>query len=285
MNNKTVSDLQAHSDCPLIHKKDEPVFEIIGYRTGTTVSHTINAATIVCVIDGEIKFSNKTAVKNELFVLSAHSNFTVEFTQSGSLLYLYIPSDIEICWRIKQKMFEYSPQTARRNATLQATKTIENCISRFIDATTQNVQCTKLLQSYIGVIVNMICVEYPLDMLADFFSPLRYCDAKNGINFKAIVLQNRNKIFKVSEFAEAVYMSSVSFRRRFERVFGMHPQVWIMKNRQNLIYDELRNGTKSLTQISILAGFKSVREFFAYCKKHFGRTAATIRREDGNQEE
>jgi AraC-like DNA-binding protein len=279
MNNERIADLQQHENCPFYQKKDNPVFEVISHRRGTAVCHKISDAAIIFVIEGEIAFSNRTAAKNEFFMLPARTNFTVEFLESGSLLYLYIQPESDICWRVKQMLFEHSPHIMQQNLSLQTTDRIEKHISLFIALTDNNVQCIKLLKAQILVLLNIICVEYPVDTLAGFFSPLRYCHSKNGVNFKDVVLQNKNKVFKVCELAAATLMSRASFRRKFVRVFGMTPQDWITQERVKYIEFMLKYETIPLNQVAQQAGFFSVREFYGYCKKMFGKTAKEIRKE------
>jgi AraC-like DNA-binding protein len=117
--------------------------------------------------------------------------------------------------------------------------------------------------------------------LINFFEPLRTFSFDRGLNFKPEVLKNRHKLFKVSQFAEALHMSRATFRRHFEQNFGMNPHDWIHQERVKLVEQELKNSDLPLQQVAQKTGFVSIRDFYSFCRKHLGRTAMEIRKGAG----
>jgi len=283
MTNEIVQELQHHLDCPYYQRKDSPVFEIISHRKGVEISHKMEKVALVFVTEGEIEFSfdsnkNRIARSGEFFMLPVNTDLTVVFQETGSLIYFYISADTDICWRVKQSLSGYALRTSGQCLVFQTNSIIQNHITSFTTITEQGVLCLKYLNVQIFSLLELICMFYPLESLAEFFEPLRSYTFRHGINFKDVVLQNRNKLFKVSDFAAATYMSRATFRRYFERIFEMNPQDWITQERKKLIEHELKYGVLPLRQIAMKAGFISVREFYGYCQKRFGKTATEIRK-------
>jgi AraC-like DNA-binding protein len=284
MNNKKVNILPSHLDCPYYQSKDSPVFEIINHRKGVEISQKMDKVALVFVTEGEIAFSfdsntDLTARYGDFFMLPVNTDFTAVFKESGSLLYFYVPAENDICWRVVHRLSGYSVRTSTQNIVLSSTEIIQNHIRNFLMIAENGILCLKYLNAQIFSLLELLCMLYPLDTLAEFFEPLRSYTSRENAHFKEVILQNRNKLFKVSDFAAAVYMSRSTFRRYFERTFGMNPQEWITQERVKLIEQELKYGTLPLRRIAMKAGFLSVREFYGYCQKKFGKTATEIRNE------
>jgi len=238
---------------------------------------------LVVVREGLIEFwwENRTprqAVSGELFLLPANVDFTVKFIEYSSLLYLYIPQEMEICWHIKQMISGYSVKSEEKGSVLKINDLIEKQIELFIETTKSQQLCTKCLNLQIHSILYTVCANYPTDLLTDFFLPIRYAVSRHLTNFQDIVMHNKNRLFSVTEFAAETFMSRTTFRRHFERVFGTNPQDWITQERLKLIEHELKYDIKPLGEIAKLAGFNNSREFYVYCKKYFGKTATEIRK-------
>jgi AraC-like DNA-binding protein len=264
-------------------KDDEPVFEIINHSRNVTVGQKMKSIALVVVREGTIEFSwenrdARQAVADEMFLLPVNVDFTVKFIEYSSLLYLYVPSEMEICWSVKQMLAGYSIKTNEEGSILKINNLIQMQIELFIETTKYQQLCAKCLNYQTNSILFTICANYPAELLADFFMPIRYTASQQLTNFQDIVLRNKNRLFSVTEFAAETYMSRTTFRRHFERIFGTNPQDWIKQERLKLIEHELKYDIKPLNEIAKLTGFNNTREFYFYCRKHFGKTATEIRK-------
>jgi len=284
MNTETTIDLQEHLNCRYYQKKDSPMFEIINHREGIEISQKMKRPVLVFVTEGEIEFSfdkntDRTAHRNEFFMLPADTDLTVRFLQTTSLLYFYIAADTDFCWRIRQKLLGYHRSHAKgQTVILPSIDIIQKYIDVFLAITDQGILCVKYLNCQISALLDLICVFYPDEVLIDFFKPLTSFGFGRSIDFKEEILKNRNLLFKVSEFADIVHMSRTAFLRKFVRVFGMNPQNWIIQERMQLVEQELKYGTLPLKRVAQKSGFTSATEFYTFCRVHLGRTAAEIRR-------
>jgi len=262
---------------------DEHYCEIIRHNKGVELTmDSDEEAGFVFVISGKIDyyFGNsavKTACTDDFFILPSQVNYSIKFTELSILFCFYIPTDSDFYTRINKKTDFSVSKFSTSGAILKMDSFIRNSVKLFISAIDRGFVGKQFMMAQMEILLLAIYKIYTVDQIADFFAPLQFDRFDN--KFKHVVLQNKNRMFKVADYANAVCMTRPTFQRHFERAFNMPPQKWIMQNRQNMICDELQNDTKSLSQISVLTGFKSVREFFAYCKKHFGKTAATIRKE------
>jgi len=281
-----MENMQKHLDCPCFQKDDDYVFESIKHRKGVEITQKTVDAALIFVMSGEIEFSFnrggiRTADAGDFFLLPARADYLIKFTTSAVLQCYYIPMNIDLCWRIKEKVLKSSITPQNSNGfNLTMNNIIRNQLNIVQTITEQGLFCRKYLTNQLQILISYITLFYPVEVLAEFFAPLRF-GTKSEIyetNFHYTVLQNKNKFFKVSDFAKAANMSRMTLRRYFEQQFKMTPQQWIMQERVKLIEDELKHSTKTLTQIANLTGFHSVREFFGYCKKHFGKTATQVRK-------
>jgi AraC-like DNA-binding protein len=287
----TIQDVNRHLNCHYYQKEDNSVFEIIKHRKGVALSRESDNANLVIVISGEVRITSVksgsfTACTDSLIILPAQEDIVFKFIKQSCLLSFFIPLDIDFCSRVRRTIFENTVETtAEEGRVLQANAFLQTYISLIYSSLEQKFLCANHINSQLQTLLAYICAFYPLPMLANFFAPMLNGTSSKiyDVNFKCAVLQNKNRFFKESEYAEAAKMSRTTFRRYFRRVFNENPKEWILSERNKLIENELKHSSKSLKNIAAIAGFKSVREFYAYCKKHLGRQATKIRKEHTQQ--
>jgi len=120
----------------------------------------------------------------------------------------------------------------------------------------------------------LISAYYCDEELARLFHPV----FKGDIIFKSIVLQNKNKLFTVEEFANAVHLNRNSFRNRFSEIFGINPSEWIISNRAEQVLNELKKD-KSIMNIVHDCGFSSYPNFVRFCRNFLHNTPASLRKQ------
>jgi len=287
MTSETIQTLEQHKDCPSYQKKHSPVYEVFSLREGIRISQYLKTSALVFVIEGSVEYTfsgnQSVAAKSEdFFILPPHTNFTMKFLEPATLLFLYIAAESEFCWRIKKLVIsnKKAKDENLQGSLLRMNEFIRLAIKQFLAVTDKGLLCTTYLNSQIQSMLTCICCFYPDEMLAEFFAPLRlntFVPVK-GADFKEIILQNKYRFFRVSDIVAATNLSRTTVRRYFERCFNVTPQDWIDEKRRELIEHELKYDLKPLKKIAEMTGFKSVREFYGYCQKRFGKTATEIRK-------
>ena len=116
---------------------------------------------------------------------------------------------------------------------------------------------------------------YTKEELAMFFSPILGKD----LDFKDFVLTHYKQIFDVKEFAQKANMSQSTFNRRFKESFNDTALKWLLARKSESILNDIVKSDLTFAEISEKYRFSSPSYFVTFCKKHYGKTAAELRRE------
>ena len=116
---------------------------------------------------------------------------------------------------------------------------------------------------------------YTKEELAMFFSPVL---GKN-LDFKDFVLTHYKQIFDVREFAQKANMSQSTFNRRFKESFNDTALKWLLARKSESILNDIVKSDLTFAEISEKYRFSSPSYFVTFCKKHYGKTAAKLRKE------
>ncbi len=92
------------------------------------------------------------------------------------------------------------------------------------------------------------------------------------------VMQNIETGLSVEELAFLCHMSVATFRRRFNRLFGMSPREWLKNERMKLAARALTADGASPAQVYRNAGFATPSAFSRAFRRHFGQTPGEYRR-------
>ncbi|MDR1671157.1 MAG: AraC family transcriptional regulator [Alistipes sp.] len=113
---------------------------------------------------------------------------------------------------------------------------------------------------------------YTREQIAELFYPIIGC----SLDFKALILENYNKVANVSELASLSHMSRSSFDEAFKKEFGIPAGKWLLQRKaQDVLYHMSRPGA-TLSDIMIQFDFSSPSHMTRFCKQHFGRTPSEI---------
>src|SRR5690606_31502312 len=88
-------------------------------------------------------------------------------------------------------------------------------------------------------------------------------------DFETVVNNNLNKNLTVSQLAFLCNMSVSTFKRTFEKIFGMPPKKYFREYKLNRSMIMLKEG-KRPTEIYFELGYESLSAFSSEFKKHFG---------------
>ena len=117
--------------------------------------------------------------------------------------------------------------------------------------------------------------DYELSMLVHSLS--EYTDS-----FQYFVLKNYDKVKTVEEFAELGGYTATTFRRIFTSVFHRPVYEWMQERRKEGILYELRHTDFTISEICYKYGFESLPHFSNFCKKNFGLSPRSLRKEAGS---
>jgi AraC-like DNA-binding protein len=84
----------------------------------------------------------------------------------------------------------------------------------------------------------------------------------------------------VENFARLTGRSLASFKRDFDKVFGMPPRHWLQNKRLTEAHAQIINDNKKPSSICLELGFESFSHFSCAFKKQFGYSPKDIRSGD-----
>ncbi|MBB4038368.1 AraC-like DNA-binding protein [Dysgonomonas hofstadii] len=96
--------------------------------------------------------------------------------------------------------------------------------------------------------------------------------------FSSYVMRNSHNYKSVSELAQALNYSVSGFEKHFKRIFGVSPYKWMLHNKADKVYYEIRHERRSFKDICDEFGFSSISHFTNFCKTYLGDTPSNIRK-------
>jgi AraC-like DNA-binding protein len=264
---------------------ENPAIEIGDYKKGTTINRTAKNTMLFFVLEGVISAScgfaeNRLIEEERFFLIPPGAPYSFHFQEETKLYCCHLTEDILLCRKGKPellsemceklKLIDQDSDLFSIKANPYIIKVLENSIA--------NIKLGLRWVNYQRIIIQelqiLISAHYDEEELAYLFYPV----LKGDIVFKSIVLQNKNKLFTVEEFAAAVHLNRNSFRNRFTEIFGINPSEWIIANRAEQVIAELKKD-KSIMNIVHDCGFSSYSNFVRFCKNFLHETPAMLRQQ------
>jgi AraC-like DNA-binding protein len=119
---------------------------------------------------------------------------------------------------------------------------------------------------------------YTKEQIAELFWPM----IGNSLDFKALILENHNKVTNVSELAELAHMSRSSFDEAFKKEFCVPAGKWLLQRKAQHVLHRMSEPGVTLSDIMIKFDFSSPSQLTRFCKQHFGRTPSEIMQDLAN---
>jgi AraC-like DNA-binding protein len=281
---------ELHHACSYYQTEEKSIVEILNFEARETIHRLKAEGQMVFVIRGKVDFSYSTgktlrAGENDCFIVPRKIRFSIRFNQPTTLLIFNITLGESFCSRIYDDIFNIAPVAfCGQSSVIEANSLIKQHIEIVCMAIDKGFLCTAFFYSQLQCLLNLICAFYPKDIVMQFFAPLVSYSFREVADdrFRSTVLQMQDMVFSVRKLAELTGQNIVSFRRHFERLFGMNPHQWITENRKQIIYRELKINTLTLDEIAAKVGLGSASDLHRYCRKYFGTTVKSIRKNNGH---
>ena len=150
---------------------------------------------------------------------------------------------------------------------IQYFKTLKNAFDQGI--TCLNFQCMKRQELFLYL---HMC--FSLEQLVYFFYPIFGKD----YDFQNFVVANFHDIQDVKEFAEKAHMSVSTFSRKFKDTFNDTAQHWLLARKAEAVLYDIVHTNDAFKEIAERYNFSSPAYLSNFCKQHFGKTLATLRK-------
>lgn len=96
--------------------------------------------------------------------------------------------------------------------------------------------------------------------------------------FYSDIMRNSHKCKSVIELAQTLNYSVSGFEKHFKQIFGISPYKWMLQDKAEKVYCEIRLEKQDFKRISSDFGFSSISHFTNFCKTYLGTTPSNIRK-------
>ncbi|MDR1631405.1 MAG: AraC family transcriptional regulator [Dysgonamonadaceae bacterium] len=264
---------------------ESPAIEIIDYEEGVSANKTAKDAMLFFVMEGAINATygfaeNRLIEANHFFLIPPLASYNFSFTKNTKLYCCHMTEEIFLCRKDKPELLSEVCERMKlvdQDSDLFTVESNSNIIN-VLNSSSANIKLGLQWPDYQRTIIQelqiLISAYYSDEDLAHLFHSI----FKGDIVFKAIVLQNRNKLSTVEEFAAAVHLNRNSFRKRFTDIFGINPSDWIISNRAEQVINELKKD-KPIANIVHNCSFSSYPNFVRFCRNFLQNTPAALRKQ------
>ncbi|GHT64865.1 hypothetical protein AGMMS50239_23380 [Bacteroidia bacterium] len=262
---------------------ENPVIEIVDYEEGMAINRTAKDIMLFFVLEGAISVNcgfaeNRFIEAENFFLIPPMAPYSFHFPKKTKLYCCHLTEKILLCRKGKSEflseMYEKLKLLNQDNDlyTIKSNQYIIKVLENSVANMNLGLRWMNYQKTIIQELQILISAYYCDEELARLFHPV----FKGDIVFKSIVLQNKNKLLTVEEFAAAVHLNRNSFRNRFADMFGINPSEWILGNRTEQVINELKKD-KSILSIVNDCGFSSYSSFVRFCRNFLHNTPAALR--------
>jgi len=286
---------EEHLRCINYDTGGNPIIEVLSIEKGKLWENISLGNKLIFVLNGEIKFSlgkftNCHIGKSQIIYLPTGYNFLCTAVEDCKLLVMCIQGQTRFCddynFMDLEKDILYIPNYSMaeaRPATLEINGIMEKYIEALLEYIGAGAKCKCFYLIKIKELFYIFRWFYPKETLIDFFQSA----LKGGTDFAAYIMDAWHKYSSVGEMAEAMNYTVSGFEKRFKRIFGVSPYKWMLNQKAERIFHQLRTTDLTLKQISSNFGFNSLSRFNDFCKSNLGKSPGDIREKNrigGNPE-
>lgn len=280
----TLHSVNEHFGCNNYATDETSLFFLRDVKPGETIMRNyLDLTLLVFLYSGDVEIDygidSKLHLKaGNVFLLP--KNFEIKVTSSdggASALMCKFTCDIKMCSMYSLKQLDkFLPDNLdNRLFCLPFDDRIRAFVNLTVMSLSAGLNCTHYHQIKREELFMYLRAGYTKEELAMFFSPVL---GKN-LDFKDFVLTHYKQIFDVREFAQKANMSQSTFNRRFKESFNDTALKWLLARKSESILNDIVKSDLTFAEISEKYRFSSPSYFVTFCKKHYGKTAAELRRE------
>lgn len=284
-----------HLRCINYDRGENPVMELIVVEKEKTWENRLLGNKLVFLLSGKImfstgQFSNCMVEEKRILYLPTGYQFQFKSIVHSTLLVMEIHGQRYFCDNYSFKDLEknisiskYSNPKEDGPITLEINEILEKYLDPLIQFIQKQAKCKCFYNLKIKELFYIFRWFYTKETLFQFFQSA----LKGGDEFASYIMDNWNKYNTVGELSEAMNYTVSGFEKRFKRVFGISPYKWMINQKAERIFHQVRTTDLTFKQISSNFGFTSLSHFNDFCKAHLGDSPGDIRKNNaigGNPE-
>lgn len=280
---------EEHLRCINYDQDKNPIVEVISVEKDELWENLPLGNKLIFLLDGEIsfsfgKFTNCRIRKDRIIYLPGGYRFVCKGLESSTFIVVCVQGHTYFCedyhFKDLEKMSISMPRYPNQAIIEPATLEINEAMARYLESLLQYIgagaKCKSFYQIKIKELFYIFRWFYPKEALIDFFQS----SLRGGSQFTTDIMNNWAKYKSVGDMAEAMNYTVSGFEKRFKRVFGVSPYRWMINQKAERIFHQVRMTDLTFKQISSDFGFTSLSRFNDFCKTNFGKPPGYIRGND-----
>lgn len=274
--------IKEHLSCREYSSPENAIVRIHNQESSTNLWEGYVANSLIAfLMKGKIiancgSYTNIEISEGELFFIPNNSYVSGFALEEVQLITVVFDTSMNLCSRfslenlvsqVKLEKVEYDFTILPiRPRLLSFLSLLEQCLS-------DGLGCMHYHNSKRNELMLMLRAYYTKEELACLFYPALSVD----LDIKDFALSNYNKVKDVKEFASLAKMSSVTFNRKFKKIFGESAAHWLEKQKSKDILQEIEQTNKTFAEIAESYNFSSPAYFVTFCKRNFSKTPKELR--------
>lgn len=281
---------EEHLRCINYDRGANPVIEIASVKKNELWENLPLGNKLIFLLSGEISFSFgkyincRTGEKGIMYLPAGHK-FICRALEDSKLIIISIQGHTYFCedYHFKDlekntlNVFDCSKSAVEKPVILEINEVMDKYLDILLQYLDAGAKCKAFYIIKIKELFYIFRWFYPKETLVDFFQ----YSLKGGTQFASYIMDTWSKYKSVGELAEAMNYTVSGFEKRFKRVFGVSPYKWMVNQKAEKVFHQVRTTDLTFKQISSNFGFTSLSRFNDFCKANFGKPPGDLRENYG----
>lgn len=233
---------------------------------------------LICVLEGEIsitcnEFTDRSFKADQLAFIPKASKASFSSVTPARILSCTFDVPMNVCDKLSFRALW--PLCHNINYDFQPVATRPQ-LKQFLELTVyylrNGINCEHLHELKQKELFLVLRWFYPKEELAALLYPM----IGKSMDFKALVLENYQKVENVDELAKLTHMSRSTFDNTFKEEFGMPARQWMLRQTAKHVRHHLSAPDTTISDVMIRFGFNSPTHFTRFCKQQLGATPTEL---------
>jgi AraC-like DNA-binding protein len=276
-----------NNDCLFREKVHKTAIELFTLDQYEAINNISSDNKLIFLLKGKItlSFANHIdiVINENIFVyLPMEQHYSIKALETSVLLIINIQGQISFCNYLNIEDLARDIESENCACTnelylLEISSEIKLYIEFIQVCLSREVCCAVFFKNKVNELFFLLRIFYSKRELSFFFRDALSLDSR----FHSEVIRNSHKCKSVMELAQSLNYSVSGFEKHFKRIFRISPYKWMLQNKAEKIYHEIRLEKRSFKEICDEYGFSSISHFTSFCKIFLGATPSNIRKYGG----
>lgn len=281
-----IQNVLEHTSCCNYVRESDAIFRVQNFKEGQWLHYESEKPYILFLLSGKLMMVGDNCKRcsiegGQMMLKYKKPDFCAQAEKDGCLLMCHLSTDLNLCNRFTfQQLTDFAiPDNLGTCCHIEAVHPrIMSFLVHLGACLEDGVGCKHYHQLKRDELLIYLRVYYAKKALAVFFHPL----VSQDIDFKEFVLTHYKNMHSITEFAEKANLSLSTFNRRFKEAFHTQAQKWLIARRSENILRDIVMSHLPFAEIAEKYEFSSTAYFNTFCKKHYGKTPSTLRKDGMN---